>query len=102
VEQITKNDIIRLVSHRTGERPELTAKMVNETFTILRELMSTAESEIRISIRDFGSFIVKQTEGRKNMRNPRTNKTISVGPRRRTRFVPGKYLKDSFHHPFDE
>lgn len=99
MKHITKNDIIKLVSKRTGGKKDLTAKIVNETFTTLRELMCAADPEIRISIRDFGSFEVKGTKGRKNARNPRTNESVTVGPRRRTHFIPGKYLKDSLKRP---
>jgi integration host factor subunit beta len=97
--QISKNDIITQVAKRTGEKKDLVIKMVNETFTILREAICSADPELRVQIRDFGSFEVKKTKARSNARNPRTNEILITFPRRRTRFIPGKFIKDFLQRP---
>ena len=102
MKRVNKNNIIELVSERTGEKKELSAKMVNETLTAIRSLMCSGDPEVRISIHDFGTFDIKKTRIRKNARNPRTNEAIEVPPRRRVSFTPGKYLKGAFKEAYEE
>ena len=57
-----KKDVVERVCQRSQERPDTVAKVVNDTFTVLREIMSGNDSELRIEIRDFGVFEVKKTK----------------------------------------
>ena len=98
MDNATKNDIINEVAKRTGERKETAAKMVNETFTVLRELICSTDSEIRVGIRDFGTFEVKKTSATQ-ARNPRTNEKIDIQPRKRVHFIPGIYMKEILRRP---
>lgn len=102
MKRVNKSDIIGLVSERTGEKKDLTAKMVNETLTAIRSLMCSGDPEIRISVHDFGTFEVRKTKSRKNARNPKTNESIEVPPRRRAFFAPGKHLRDEFKTAYEE
>ena len=74
-------------------------KVVNATFTTLREMMSVDKQECRIEIRNFGVFEVKKTKAKPKARNPKTNEIIYVPPRRKTHFKPGKLLKDEMKKP---
>jgi nucleoid DNA-binding protein len=99
MKNITKNQIIDQVSKRTGERKDLTIKMVNETFTVIREMICSADPEIRINIRDFGTIEVLKTKGRANARNPQTNEPVEVAPHRRTHFIAGQVIRDFLKRP---
>lgn len=91
--QINKKDIINQVAQRTGVKKELAARLVNETFTILREALCSTDSETKVGIRDFGAFEVRRSKAT-TARNPRTNEKIALGPRMRIHFHPGQFLKE--------
>lgn len=69
-------------------------KFVDAVFTSLRNILSEADPEVRIEIRDFGVFEVKKTKPKPKARNPRTGQIIRVPARRKTHFKAGKLLKD--------
>jgi len=97
-----KKDVVERVCQHCQERPDTVAKVVNDTFTVLREIMSGDESELRIEIRDFGVFEVKKTKPKPKARNPKTNEIIYVAARRKTHFKPGKLLKEALKKPLDQ
>ena len=97
-----KKDVVERVCQHCSERPDTVAKVVNDTFTVLREIMSSNESELRIEIRDFGVFEVKKTKPKPKARNPKTNEIIYVAARRKTHFKPGKLLKEALKKPLDQ
>jgi len=97
-----KKDVVERVCQHCQERPDTVAKVVNDTFTVLREIMSSNESELRIEIRDFGVFEVKKTKPKPKARNPKTNEIIYVAARRKTHFKPGKLLKEALKKPLDQ
>ena len=97
-----KKDVVEKVAHKSGERPDTVAKIVNEVFTTLREIMAEAQDELRIEIRDFGVFEVKKTKPKPKARNPKTNEIIYVAARRKTHFKPGKLLKEALKRPLED
>ena len=97
-----KKDVVETVNEKTGEKPEITAREVNEVFNSLRELMTGDDLELRIEIRDFGVFEVKKTKPKPKARNPKTNDIIFVPARRKTHFKPGKLLKEYLKIPLSE
>ena len=97
----TKKDVSRLTAEKTGTKMADTERIVDAVFTVLRELMSGDEPNIRIEIRNFGVFEVKPTKAKPRARNPRTNEVIYVPPRRKTHFKPGKLLKDVLKKPLE-
>ncbi|MBL0060585.1 integration host factor subunit beta [bacterium] len=97
-----KKDVVERVAVLSNERPDTVAKVVNDTFTVLRQIMAGDESELRIEIRDFGVFEVKKTKPKPKARNPKTNEIIYVAARRKTHFKPGKLLKESLKTPLDQ
>lgn len=97
-----KNDIIEIVAERSGEKKDLTAKMVTETLTAIRTIICSGNPELKLSIHDFGSFEVKTTRKRTNARNPGTNEPQVIQRRRKVSFHPGEYIKAVFKDSNDE
>ena len=54
---------------------------------------------VRIEIRNFGVFESKPTKAKPRARNPRTNEEIYVPAHKKTRFKPGKILKEHLKRP---
>ncbi len=68
---ITKKLIANRTAKIVGETIYSTEKIVDGVFQALRELMSEANPEVRIEIRDFGVFEVKKTKAKPKARNPK-------------------------------
>ncbi|RMG65988.1 MAG: integration host factor subunit beta [Calditrichaeota bacterium] len=98
---VTKKEVAKRVAKMMGEKIYVTEEFVNAVFTVLREILAEADPEIRIEIRDFGVFEVKQTKPKPKARNPRTGEIIYVPARRKTHFKPGKILKDILKEPIE-
>ena len=96
---VTKKEVSKRVAKKLGRKIYVTEDYVNSVFEALREILSEADPEIRIEIRDFGVFEVKQTKPKPKARNPRTGEIIFVPARRKTHFKPGKLLKDVLKEP---
>ncbi|GAB4331863.1 MAG: HU family DNA-binding protein [Calditrichia bacterium] len=99
---VTKKEVAKRVAKKLGQKIYITEDFVNATFEALREILSEADPEIRIEIRDFGVFEVKETKPKPKARNPRTGEIIYVPARRKTHFKPGKLLKDILKQPIEE
>lgn len=89
----TKKDVARRVARRSNARVSVAEKWVDGVFVALREIMTSANPELRIEIRDFGVFEVKRTKAKPKARNPRTGEIIFVPARRKTHFKPSKLLR---------
>lgn len=96
---VTKKEVSKRVAKKLGRKIYVTEEYVNSVFESLREILCEADPEIRIEIRDFGVFEVKQTKPKPKARNPRTGEIIYVPARRKTHFKPGKLLKDVLKEP---
>ncbi len=94
-----KKHVIERTAEKLKKEPKEISRTVDMVFTVLREIMSEADPEARIEIRDFGVFEVKKTKAKPKARNPKTNEEIYVPPRRKTHFKPGKLLKSSLKRP---
>jgi len=92
MKKASKSDIVNMVAARTGEKKDLTAKMVTETLTAIRALMISGDPEIKISLHDFGVFEVKKRR-RKVKSLSSLIESGAVNFSRRAAFYPGKYLK---------
>lgn len=99
---VTKKEVAKRVAKMMGQKIYITEDFVNAVFQALREILSEADPEIRIEIRDFGVFEVKETKPKPKARNPRTGEIIYVPARRKTHFKPGKLLKDILKEPLDK
>ena len=99
---VTKKEVSKRVARMLGRKIYITEDYVNAVFQSLREILSEANPEVRIEIRDFGVFEVKQTKPKPKARNPRTGEIIYVPARRKTHFKPGKLLKDILKQPLSK
>ena len=95
----TKKDITRRVSKANRQKMRTAAKWVDDVFTAVREIMMSADPDLRIEIRDFGVIEVKSTKSKPKARNPKSGEIIFVPSRRKTHFKPGKLLKGFLSQP---
>ncbi len=88
---VTKADIVNLVADSTG----LTKSDVEAVLSgFLYNIIDAIQNGDRVEIRGFGSFFAKEREERL-VKNPRTNKVVSVDHRFVPVFRPAKYFKKS-------
>jgi integration host factor subunit beta len=97
----TKRDIVRRVADARHENLVTSAGWVDNVFAALREIMMSADPELRIEIRDFGVLEVKPTKSKPKARNPKSGEIIFVPSRRKTHFKPSKLLKSFLSQPLD-
>jgi len=98
---VTKKDVAKRTAQELGEKIYTAEIFVDKVFTVLRKILSEADPEVRIEIRDFGVFEVKKTKPKPKARNPRTGEIIYVPARRKTHFKAGKLLKDVLKDPIE-
>ena len=99
---VTKKDVAKRTAKALNEKIYTTERFVDAIFTVLREILTEANPEVRIEIRDFGVFEVKKTKPKPKARNPRSGEIIYVPARRKTHFKAGKLLKDVLKVPLPE
>jgi len=86
---ITKKEIIREVSDRTGMDLHTVRDMVQAMFDCMCEGLADDQ---HIEIRNFGIFKVKKTPKRK-ARNPKNKTVITVPSKKHIHFKPGRLMK---------
>ena len=103
VRTLTRLDIAKKIieAHRY-EKTEDALMWVEAVFSAVRELLKTADPEVRIEIRTFGVFEVKLTKEKPQARNPKTGEIVVVPARRKTHFKPSKFLKEFLTVPLDQ
>ncbi|MDZ7795741.1 MAG: HU family DNA-binding protein [Candidatus Marinimicrobia bacterium] len=75
----TKKDIAKHIRKRSDLRIYESEKYMDEIFSaILDLLMDDSAERIRIEIRNFGVFEVKNSKAKPQARNPKTNEVIYV------------------------
>jgi integration host factor subunit beta len=99
VRTYTKKDIVKRVAETNHQKKYVTAKWVDDVFTAVREILMSADPELRIEIRDFGVLEVKPTRSKPKARNPKSGEIIFVPSRRKTHFKPSKLLKSFLSQP---
>lgn len=85
---MTKKEIVRLVSEKTGLSQQQSKEVVQTTFESIVEVLV---KEGRIELRNFGVFQVKHRAAR-NARNPRTGVEVWVDEHETVAFKPGKMM----------
>ncbi len=86
---VTKKDIVRIVSEQLDLTQLLTKDIVQKTFDVIIDAL--VESG-RIELRNFGVFEVKRRAAR-TARNPKTNQEVKVGEKFVVSFKPGKEME---------
>lgn len=97
----TKKDVAIRVARKSEGKVSVAEKWVDRVFVALREIMTAANPELRIEVRDFGVFEVKRTKAKPKARNPRTGEIIFVPARRKTHFKPSKLLRRFLQQPIE-
>ncbi len=90
---LTKKDIAKEVALQGQVRLIDAELQVENVLSAIKNLLMTADPEVRLEVRDFGVFEVKLTKAKPLARNPKTGKIIFVPPHRKTHFKPGKAFK---------
>jgi nucleoid DNA-binding protein len=88
---ITKRDLVITISNQTG----LTQR---EVFAVIQAMIDETTAALakndEVVLRNFGTFVVKETKA-KIGRNPNApSKDIKIPPRAVVKFKPGKEMKD--------
>ncbi|HIG48838.1 MAG TPA: integration host factor subunit beta [candidate division Zixibacteria bacterium] len=95
----TKKELVEQVSECLDMKKEDVFPIIDQAFVTMRESLIHGD---RIEIRGFGVFEVKDTKARTSARNPRTSALVYVPPGKKTRFKPGKVLKEALRKPLDD
>ena len=95
----TKKDLARRIAVMQNVNLELASRWVESVVTTMRDILMSANPELRIEIREFGVFEVKVTKSKPSARNPQTGQVIFVPPHKKTHFRPGKALKGFLSQP---
>jgi len=90
---LTRRDLVRCVSLRTGDSQEQCKVYVGAVIDCLSTLMMQADPELRIELRNLGVYTVKRTARRPAARNPKTGETVVVPSRRKVHFKASKRIK---------
>tara|TARA_S200000501_G_C20514171_1_gene608279 strand:+ start:277 stop:585 length:309 start_codon:yes stop_codon:yes gene_type:complete len=99
IKTYTKKDIATELSRRQGKSIRKSLGVVDDLFSILKDYLIDENPYTRIEIRNFGVFESKPTKAKPRARNPRTNEEIYVPAHKKTRFKPGKILKEHLKKP---
>ena len=86
---MTKEDLARVVSERTGIPQTQAYEFVQR---ILGNVLETLAVEGRVELRNFGIFEVKQRAARK-ARNPGTGEEVDVPEKYVVTFKPGRMMQ---------
>ena len=98
----TKRDMAKLLAEKSNVSIGEATQIIDNVFAAMREIMMSAQPELRIELRDFGVFEVKQTKSKPKARNPKSGDVIYVPARRKTHFKPGKLLKKFLSQSLDK
>ncbi|MBR9975462.1 MAG: integration host factor subunit beta [Bacteroidetes bacterium] len=96
---LTRKDIARNVADQLCIKIQEADHVVDTVLTSIRELLMSADPEVRLEVRDFGVFEVKLTKAKPRARNPKTGDKVYVPPRRKSHFKPSKLFKAFLNKP---
>ena len=99
IKTYTKKDIANEFSRRQNQSVRKSIEHTDTFFNILRDILIEDNPYTRIEIRNFGVLESKPTKAKPKARNPKTNEEIFVLAHKKTRFKPGKKLKNHLKKP---
>ncbi|RKY05605.1 hypothetical protein DRP77_00460 [Candidatus Poribacteria bacterium] len=85
---MTKRELVKIISEATGTSRWMAYDIVDILLDSIAYLLA---EEGRLTIRGFGTFVVKERAGRLG-RNPRTGEVIRIPPKKRVSFKPSPKL----------
>ena len=88
---MTKKDLIRRVSRKSGCSQQDAARIVDAFMATIEEAFVAGQ---RVSLPGFGTFDLAHRRAR-TTRNPSTGEPMEIPAKAVPKFVPGKYLKDA-------
>jgi len=92
---MTKSRLIQCLTERSSAiSAKEMERLVNVLFESVAEALSTGR---RVELRGFGTFEVRVRDPRPG-RNPKSGKSVALGPRRVPFFRAGKELKELVNH----
>ena len=94
---MNKSDLVKKLFKKKDSFTE--EDLEKSTNTILNFLSDTLFKGDRIEIRNFGVLESKPTKAKPRARNPVTNEEIYVPAHKKTRFKPGKLIKEYLRKP---
>jgi len=97
----TKQDIIRRLSYKLNLNDGESKIIIESVLEVINDLLVNSNENIRIELRNFGVFSVFKTKERKNARNPKTNEQITIPPRKKVTFKPGKKIREVLNKKLD-
>jgi integration host factor subunit beta len=86
---MNKSDLVKMLSKETDLPPGKTEEVVNTVFETMAGALGAGD---RIEVRGFGAFSIRHYDGYSG-RNPKTGEEITVEPKKRPFFKPGKNLR---------
>ena len=95
---MTKQQLIEKVAAKTELGKAEVEVAVDAALDLIGEALQSNE---RVDLRGFGSFVVKDKKERQG-RNPRTGETITIAAKRDASFRPGKELTEKLILPKTE
>lgn len=87
---MTKSDLISEFAAKADININAAEAIIHEVFAAMTDAMVAGDG---IEIRGFGSFTIREYDGRE-ARNPKTGDLVTVVPKKRPFFKCGKDLKD--------
>jgi len=87
---MTKQQLVEKVAAKSEVRKNDVEIVVDALLDAVAEALQSNE---RVDLRGFGSFVVKNKKARQG-RNPRTGETITIAAKRDAGFRPGKELTE--------
>ena len=85
---LTKKDIVRIVTDKSGLTQLKTKEVVQSTLDAIIEILVETG---RLELRNFGVFKVKTRKGRR-ARNPRSGQAVFVAAKQGVSFKPGRVM----------
>jgi len=90
---LTRADLTESVYEEVGLSRNESAELVE---TVLDEISDSLVAGNNVKISSFGSFLVRQKNGRMG-RNPKTGEEVPIDPRRVIVFRPSQVMKDEIN-----
>lgn len=90
-ESISKADLIKLVSDKTGQTNKAAGEVIN---ALLETITDNVAKGNDVSVIGFGKFSPSERRARKG-RNPKTGQEIEIAAATLPKFTPGKSFKDT-------
>jgi DNA-binding protein HU-beta len=90
---MNKNELIEVVSERTGLAKSDAARAVEAVLSAVTETLRKGD---QVALSGFGTFVAKSRAARTG-RNPRTGEPVAIPASRAPAFKAGKGLKDALN-----